>query len=38
LGCSMVIGSIQIQEPSSFRQKAFRMSRTAMAFTQARPP
>ena len=29
-GCSIVIGSIQIQEPSSFRQKAFRTSRSVI--------
>ncbi|HEX6397485.1 MAG TPA: hypothetical protein VFZ95_08690, partial [Steroidobacteraceae bacterium] len=29
-GCSMVTGSMQIQEPSSFRQKAFLTSWTAM--------
>ncbi len=35
-GCSSVIGSIQIQEPSSFRQKASRTSRSTIGFTKAR--
>ena len=32
MGCSMVMGSMQIQEPSSFRQKACLTSCSVTAF------